>query len=138
MPEVLGRARQRTTAVLAALAVLAFAVLPAEHIHVAQTHDGHHSDLVHRHFEAHHREATPTTVDHAAGNNYILWLTTSFTTTKAARHVCPDSHIVVEDGLAISTPTRTVQRTVDALFGSVHAPPWATPSGLRAPPTILI
>lgn len=125
--------RQRPTALLAVFAVLAFGVLPAEHVHLARAHDDHHPDVVHRHFEPHHRPATQTAVDDADDDHDVQWLTTSFTNPETARHVRPDSHFVEHD-LSISLPELTSRATVQALFVSVHDPPWATPSGLRAPP----
>ena len=137
MPEVLGRARQRLTSVLAAFAVLAFAVLPPEHIHVARIHDGHHSDVLHRHFEPHHRAATHAAVNHADEERNVQWLTASFTHPNAARQVAPDNQRV-EHALSIPGPELTARGTVQPLVGPVHDPPWAISSGLRAPPTVLI
>jgi hypothetical protein len=98
--------QQRFTAVLAILAVLAFGLLPTEHVHVARTHDAHHSDLVHRHFEPHHRTDTQRTVDHADDDQAVRWLTTSFTTARSAGHVSADNRLV-QDGLLISRPEQT-------------------------------
>lgn len=129
---VLRPSRQQPTAVLAVLAVLAFGVLPAEHVHPARAHDGHHSDVVHRHFEPHHPQGTQSAIDDADDDD-VEWLTTSFTSPKTDGHVCPDSHFVELD-LSTTRPELTSRATVQTLFVSVHDPPWATPSGLRGPP----
>jgi len=130
---VLRPGRQQPTAVLAVLAVLAFGVLPAEHVHLARADDGHHSDVVHRHFEPHHRSATQVAIDDDDDDHDVQWLTTSFTSPDTAGHVCPDRHFVELD-LPAPRSGLTSRATVQALFVSVHDPPWATPSGLRAPP----
>jgi hypothetical protein len=129
--------QQRIAAALAILAVLAFGLLPAEHVHIARTHDAHHSDLVHRHFEPHHPTDTRPTVDHADPNQTVRWLTASFSSPESARHVWADNHLV-QHAITILRPEQTFRAAIRALFVSVHDPPWATPSGLRAPPACLL
>lgn len=131
-PLVLRPKQRRLTSVLALVAVLAFAFLPAEHVH-AQTHDGHHSKVVHRHFESHHPAGTRGTAEHADDDRDVQWLTTSFTSRESAGRVYLDQHVVA-DGLPISRTEPTLDGKVQALFVSVPDPPWATSSGLRAPP----
>jgi hypothetical protein len=127
--------RQQLSGTLSVLAVLAFAMLPDEHIHFARTHDGHHSDVVHRHFEPHHPEGPQPAVDHSDDDQDVQWLRTSFIGAESAGYICQDNQMV-EGGLSATAPEPTRHRTVQALFVSVHAPPWSTPSGLRAPPTL--
>lgn len=129
--------RQRFTALFAILAVLGFGLLPSEHVHVARTHDGHHSDFVHRHFEPHHRTATQTTADHPEDDEAVRWLTASFTNPGSAGHVAADSQLAVDD-LPIWRPQQTFRGRIEALFVSVHDPPWAIAIGLRAPPACLL
>ena len=123
---------------LAALAVFGFAVLPAEHIHVARVHDRHHSDVVHRHFEPHHRVLSLAIVEQDDDDDHdVQWLTPSFTNPNTTQPVSPANQLV-EPAPSIPAPAATLRRTVQPLFVSVHDPPWTTPSGLRAPPAILI
>ena len=129
--------QQRITAALAILAVVAFGLLPAEHVHVARTHDAHHSDLVHRHFEPHHRTTTQPGVDHADDDQAVRWLSGSFTNFGSAGQGSADNQRI-EPAPLISRPPQTFRGMIQALFVSVHDPPWATPSGLRAPPACLL
>jgi hypothetical protein len=133
---VFARLKRQTIAASAILAMLGFAVLPAEHIHVARTHDGHHSDVVHRHFESHHLPRTDTRVGHVDDDDEVQWLTNAFAGPNSLRYAPPR----VEPAIApsIPDPPLTVRRAIQPLFVSVHDPPWTPPSGLRAPPAFLI
>ena len=73
---------------LAALAVLSLAVLPPEHLHLTRTHDGHHSDVVHRHYSPHLPADAMTSIgDH---DDQPVWLDAPFTTpTRVAGPVRP-------------------------------------------------
>jgi len=125
--------RQQPTAVLAACALLASGFLPAEHVHVARDHDGHHSDVVHRHFEPHHQPGPQAAIDDEEDDHDVQWLITSFTSPETARQAAPASQLIEHD-VSISPPEVTSHARVQPLFVSVHDPPWATASGLRAPP----
>lgn len=131
------RARRQLTAALAALAVFGFAVLPAEHIHVARTHDGRQSELVHRHFEPHGRPDAPLAVDHADDDHDVQWLTSSFTAPNTTRQLSRDNQPAAR-ALSIPGADLVIRGTVEPLFVSVHDPPWTISSALRAPPAFLI
>lgn len=122
---------------LAALAVFGFAALPAEHIHVAWTHDGRQSELVHRHFEPHNRPGAHPAVDHADDDHDVQWLTSSFTAPNTTRQLSRDSQLAAR-ALSIPSADLVVRGTVQPLFVSVHDPPWTISFGLRAPPAFLI
>lgn len=113
------------------MGLLGLALLPAEHIH-SRIEDGHHSEIVHRHFEAHHPVSTDPSVDHDDEDG-AQYLTTAFTVAKPASGAYPGSEYVV---IAFPIPqTRLVsRRSTPRSFTSVHDPPWRVSSGLRAPP----
>jgi hypothetical protein len=123
--------RTQSTAILAAVAVLTLGVLPAEHVHAWRTSDGHAHDVVHRHFDAHHRTTSPVSIDDA--DDELQWLSTSFTGSRARVQV-RGSAAVAELHIATSQPKSTSRAIGQVLYASVHDPPWATSSGLRAPP----
>jgi hypothetical protein len=138
MPPVLRVVRQ-LTAVLAALAVVGAVLLPAEHVHALDAADGHHADLVHRHFALHqqHHADDHTTVENADDDHDVQWLTTAFTKPGTSKHVHSSEQSCVT-GLVLQRPDVTAHGIAGSLFVSVHDPPWSTPSGLRAPPSFRI
>jgi len=123
------------TAVLAALAVSGGFLLPPEHVHALHASDGHHEDLVHRHFAPHpqHHADAHTTVEDADDDHDVQWLTTAFTNPGTNRQVDSCAQRFVS-GLVLQRPDVTAHGIVGSLFVSVHDPPWSTSSGLRAPP----
>jgi hypothetical protein len=132
---VLDRALQKLFAVLGAFGVLSLAVLPAEHVHVAQVRDGHHAGVVHRHYEPHHaagRDTNFTDDDHD-----IHWLDSSFTSPQPTPHQ-PPIHQLLNERPQLQAPEATCRRTARLDSVSVHDPPPLTPSGLRAPPPAAI
>jgi hypothetical protein len=131
MRPVFSYRRQRLTAIVAACAVLAVGLLPAEHVHGALASDGHAEDVVHRHFEPHHRTHALAAIDHP--DDDVEWLATSFTVPQPTAPVQPRA-AVAEFDLAPSPSKLTSRAIGQVLFVSVHDPPWATSSGLRAPP----
>ena len=123
--------RQRLTAIVAACAVLAVGLLPAEHVHGSLTNDGHADEVVHRHFEPHHRTHALATIDHP--DDDVQWLATSFTVPQPTAPLQERAAAVVCD--VPPSPSELTSRAIgQVLFVSVHDPPWATSSGLRAPP----
>lgn len=132
---VKGRIVRDITAGLSVLGVLALAFLPPQHVHFTRTHDDHHSDVIHRHFESHHPVGSQTTVGDE--DDEVQWLDElSFTSPTSAVRIYPANQFVYED-LPVS-PSRPVFQWMlfRAVRDSVHDPPWATPHGLRAPPCL--
>jgi hypothetical protein len=128
---VSGPHRLRLAAILAACAVLALGLLPPEHLHGSLASDGHAEDIVHRHFEPHHRATVPVTIDHP--DDDVQWLATTFTVPQ--RDEAVQGPAVVAEYDVPPSPARASSRAIgQVLFVSVHDPPWATSSGLRAPP----
>ena len=126
---------RRSLVALAILAVLALALLPPEHVHSAEPHDGHHANVVHRHFEPHHRSEAQPSVDHADDDHEVQWLTTSFTSYRTVAPIGADSAVVGQTEATLHPPS-TRSAILPALFVSVHDPPWATACGPRAPPLL--
>ena len=126
-----GSRRQRLTAIVAASTVLAVGLLPADHVHGLLTGDGHAEKVVHRHFQPHHRATVPLTIDHP--DDEVQWLATSFTVPQREATVQGPA-VVAEYDVPPSPPKSTSRAIGQVLFVSVHDPPWATSSGLRAPP----
>ena len=131
MPLVFSDRRQRVTAIVAACAVVAVGLLPAEHAHGSLTRGGHSEDVVHRHFAPHHRTNALATIDHP--DDEVQWLATSFTVPQREATVQGPA-VVAEYDVPPSPPKSTSRAIGQVLFVSVHDPPWATSSGLRAPP----
>jgi len=120
-----------TTAV-AIVAILAFGVLPPEHVHATEDRDGHHSEIIHRHLQPHHQSAPDTAVGHDDDDD-AQWLITAFTASKTTAHPRPGVAAVAL-AVPLTLPDRKFQGGVPALYVSVHDPPWVAASGLRAPP----
>lgn len=130
--EVLTRTTHPVASALAILAVLAYGVLPAEHVHESRAHDAHHSEVIHRHFAPHH-QSVPDTLVSQDDDDHVQWLTTAFTASKTTAHVRP-GFFAIALVMATSSADRVSEGAVPALFVSVHDPPWTTASGLRGPP----
>jgi hypothetical protein len=126
---------RRPLVALAISAVLALALLPPEHVHSAEPHDGHHANVVHRHFEPHHRSEAQPSVDHADDDHDVQWLTTSFTSSRTVTRIGVDSEVGGQTAATLHPPS-TRRAILPTLFVSVHDPPWATACGLRAPPPL--
>jgi hypothetical protein len=110
--------------------------LPPQHVHFTRTHDDHHPDVIHRHFEshAHHPVAPETTIDHEEDD--VQWLSdSSFTTPKPSVHVDLVDQLAFKE-LPVSPPPPVFQWMFRAVRVSAHDPPWARPHGLRAPPCL--
>ena len=111
--------------------MLGLGLLPSEHVHVIQTQDGHHSDVIHRHFESHHPIETEASISHE--DDDIQWLESSFTSPKPPTHAFP-VHQLLNARVQAPPPEPTCEGTIRAVRVSVHDPPWMSASGLRAPP----
>jgi hypothetical protein len=116
----------------AAFGLLGATLLPSEHIHSIHAHDGHHSELVHRHYESHPAETRPV-LDH--GDEDITWLAVSFIKPQSPAQIVPTLH-VFENPVPVLLPEPIVNRVIRTVRVSAHDPPWIPSSGLRAPPTI--
>jgi hypothetical protein len=105
-----GRILRNFIAGLSVLGLIALAFLPPQHVHFTRTHDDHHPDVIHRHFE-------------------------SFTTPKPSVHVDLVDQLAFKE-LPVSPPPPVFQWMFRAVRVSAHDPPWARPHGLRAPPCL--
>jgi hypothetical protein len=113
------------------MGLLGAALLPPEHIHVARGDGDHVRQVVHRHFESHHSAASPIAIEHDDDDHDVQWLTLAFTATHWAAALAQP---FVVTAFALVTIQPTIERTIPLLMISAHDPPWASPSGLRAPP----
>ena len=125
------------SACLAILGVLGLGLLPGEHVH-SRTEQGHHTELVHRHFEPHHPiDAGVRVEDEDDHDGEAQFLTSAFTTSKA-----PDSVRRVDAALFGLLPPvggeEPAQCTPPSPDASGHDPPVAFSPGLRAPPHPLV
>lgn len=129
----LGRAARRFVTGLAALGVLSLAFLPPEHLHHTWTHDGHRSEIIHRHY-APHRPVAGNTASIGDHDGLPTWLDTPLTTsTRATAPVRPVDAVLNQDRPAAPSPLKRLDAVAFASL-SVHGPPLTTPPGLRAPP----
>ena len=133
MTLVCSRVLQRLVAILGAAGVLGLGLLPSEHVHVTRTPDGHHSDVIHRHFESHHPIETEASIGH--GDDDVHWLESSFTSPTPPPHAYPVTQLLNER-LQAPPPQPAYEWTIRAVRVSVHDPPWMSASGLRAPPSL--
>lgn len=125
----------RASAVLALLGLLGLALLPPEHVH-DQDHDGHHVELVHRHFDAHHPVSNQTHVDDDADED-AHYLTAVFTRSEPSLDGGrPDDPAV--EAVALVRPPLVSQVAPDSPAALGHDPPWRSSLGSRAPPTPLV
>jgi hypothetical protein len=132
MAPVSGHLLRRVVAVFGTLGVLGMVLLPPEHAHVAHASDGHHSEVVHRHFESHHAPAGAVTL--SDDDDDVVWLDSSFTTPTPPSSFSPLCNLLHERvEQRVAEPTR--DRTISASRLSTHDPPWLAASGFRAPPS---
>jgi hypothetical protein len=124
---------RQISAVLAALAVVSLVLLPPEHVHTTRIHDGHHSDLVHRHFEGHRSDAAKQSFDDD-DDQVVQWLDSRFTSPRPASHTHPPVTPFLTTVPPLLLPQPTSRRILTAIDVSVHDPPGIPSSGLRAPP----
>lgn len=129
-------AARRLVACFAVAAVLALAWLPSEHAHFTWTDDGHHSGVIHRHYEPHHPAEGGTSVgddeDHQA-----QWLESPFIGPQPVSHGYPVSQILHVD-LPSLQPQPASWWVAPFVAVSIHDPPWATSHGPRAPPALSV
>jgi len=141
---VVRRFLRQSVAALAVLGVLGLALLPREHVHVLQAAEGHHSDLIHRHFEPHrpdvdargHTAGALPGVDHP--DEDAQYLSSPFIGPDPAPQIAPAQLPVAAHSSVPRLPPLLgwLPRLPHA---SAHGPPpWARPHGLRAPPTPLV
>jgi len=121
--------------VLALLGLLGLALLPPEHVH-DQDHDGHHTELVHRHFEAHHPVPDQTHVDDDADED-AHYLIAVFTESEPSFHGGRVDDVVAAD-VALTSPPLVSQVALDSPAALGHDPPWRYSLSPRAPPTPLV
>jgi len=121
---------------LAALGVLSLAFLPSEHLHVTRTHDGHHSDVVHRHYTPHapHHPVAGTTARVGDDDDQPRWLDSPFTSPRSAAPVHPGNQVLLNQNRPVAPAPLTRLPAVTFVHPSVHDPPLKTPPGLRGPP----
>ena len=119
---------------LSVLGLLALTFLPPQHAHFTRTHDDHHSDVIHRHFESHHPVANETAIGDE--DEDVQWLDeSSFISPKPPVHIYPVNEFLHED-LPVLPPPPVLQWMFRDVRVSAHDPPWAAPHGLRAPPCL--
>lgn len=129
---MLRSALRKTTGTLAVCSLLAMVLLPQEHVHLSRTHDGHHPDVVHRHFEWHAEEAG-LVFDHEESR--VEWLATPFTQPQVSSSIFPVLQAL--DDLMPVQPQDTAWPTLFRVVNvSAHDPPWIPSSALRAPPSL--
>jgi hypothetical protein len=117
------------------LGVLSLAVLPAEHLHMTHEHDGHHAEVVHRHFAPHHPLGEPSLADF--DDHDVHWLSSWFTSPPRTDQQVSLQQLATQPPLFL-LPQLTHERTVRIDDVSVHDPPPVTPCGLRAPPSLAL
>ena len=113
------------------LSVLGLAALPPEHLHARPAHDGRRSDLVHRHFAAHHAADRGLHVE--GDDSAPRWLDSSYVSGERVSAVHRSDASV---GLVVPTPAPRAASATTARpeSMSVHDPPPGASFGLRAPP----
>jgi hypothetical protein len=131
MPAVTSR---RWFAIVALFSLVGLPLLPPEHVHVTEQ-EGHHAEFVHRHFESHHPVETESIFDHQ-DDAAALWLDTPFIAPDAT-HLPSAARVFVQE-LALLQPRPLPRWTLTFDHISVHDPPSASSTGLRAPPTLLV
>lgn len=121
---------------LAALGVLSLVFLPPEHLHVTRTHDGHHSDIIHRHYTP-HQSGAGNTASVADDDDQPRWLDPPFIGARPAAQIHPIDQLLDQKPPTLPPPLPRL-RSFAVTYPSVHGPPSKTPSGLRAPPCLSV
>ena len=125
---------RRYFALVAVLGLVGMPLLPPEHVHVTEE-EGHHAEFIHRHFESHHPIAADRVFDHQ-DEEAPLWLDTPFIGSDTT-HLPSVVRVLVQE-LPLLQPRPLPRWTLTFDHISVHDPPWAASTGLRAPPTLLV
>src|SRR5262245_29493085 len=123
---------RRSIAVFAGCGVLAAAMLPQQHMHVTRAADGHHTAVVHQHYEPHHPLGTE--VGHDDTDIHVQWLSSSFTAPRFAASVQPPLQLLTVP-VPVEPPPATLRWTHGSVNVFIDDPPWFPTLGLRAPPS---
>ena len=129
---VIGPFARKSVVGLAVCGMLALVWLPPEHVHATHTDEGHHAEVVHRHYEAHHPAGDERTVDHDA-DDLVQWLDSPFTSPTRVSQV-PPSLLCLHDDVPVQQTLQPSRWTLPYVHASVHDPPWGASHGLRGPP----
>jgi hypothetical protein len=124
-----------SVAVVAALSVLTLAALPVQHLHAAGTEEGHHAEVIHRHWDGHHPAGPEAPAAHE-DDQATRWMDSPFTHPEVVSHIDPDVQGVLFD-LFISRSKDASRLVLPFVRFSVHDPPDTTSHGLRGPPFLV-
>jgi hypothetical protein len=128
------RVRRKLVAVFTAFGVLGLLFLPAEHVHAGDVQDGHHAEVIHRHFDPHHSPAHGVAFEHGGDNDDVQWLSVSFAKPHRIPHVYRAAQLV-QNLFSACQPPLTFHGSIENVRASAHDPPWQAQNGLRGPPS---
>jgi hypothetical protein len=128
------RRARRFVACVAVVGVLGLALLPSEHVHARDEH-GHHTDVVHRHFESHHPVQSDGQIDQGDGDDE-QYITAAFTAPESTLSIVVGALVVTD--LPVPKPQQRSGWALPSPDASAHDPPRTSSQGLRAPPTLLV
>lgn len=126
---------RKLVAVVGVCGLVGLALLPPEHVHLTEAPDGHHSDVVHRHYAPHHPIESHSNLD--GQDHDIHWLDLAFTSPRSTPQQ-PLLNLVLSKCLQVLGPELTCDRAARVDDVSVHDPPPLGSFGLRAPPALSI
>ena len=118
-------------ALVAAWSLLALSVLPMAHAHVADDHDDHHAEAIHRHLAPHH-PVTDTPEFESGDEHEVVWLDTSYLT--SSKHHTIVVFTAIAGALSVLSPAPRIVALPTEQSASAPDPPWRSSTGLRAPP----
>lgn len=127
---------RKLVAWLGTLGVLGLALLPAEHVH-ARTGHGHHTEVVHRHFQPHHTVGEAARFDDDDHDGEALYLTAVFTAPSIASVVHLTGALFVAP-VPLLKPPQLSGSALPSPDAPGHDPPGTSSHGLRAPPIPLV
>jgi hypothetical protein len=128
------RLPRRFVACLAVVGVLGLALLPSEHVHARDEH-GHHTDVIHRHFESHHPVQSDGRIDQGDDDDE-QYITAAFTAPESTLSVVVGALVVTD--LPVPKPQQRSGWALPSPDASAHDPPRTSSQGLRAPPILLV
>lgn len=130
----LGPIARRALTCLLTVSIASLLVLPTEHLHRTEMHDGHHASVIHRHFAPHH-DTSEHTNRLGYGDDDPEWLDSPFLRTNVTpRLQAPD--VRLGERFVVPPPASPIRgHAVDDAPQSFRDPP-LTPSGLRGPPLL--